>query len=91
MSEADKDETLLEFPCQFPIKVFGKQEGDFEQRVYELIKVHVPELQRAHLSRRDSSGGKYLAVTAHIQAHSQAQLDAIYYDLTDSDAVLMAL
>lgn len=91
MSDVPDSQTLLEFPCQFPIKVFGKQEDNFEQRVYELIKVHVPELQRAHLSRRDSSGGKYLAVTAHIQAHSQAQLDAIYYDLTDSDAVLMAL
>lgn len=91
MSEETQRETLIEFPCRFPIKMFGKQEDDFEERVYQLIRVHVPELQRSDLSRRDSSGGKYVAITAHIEAQSQAQLDAIYNDLTESGAVLMSL
>ncbi|MES1925818.1 DUF493 domain-containing protein [Salinisphaera sp. T31B1] len=84
-------ETLLEFPCEFPIKAFGKKDGDFAKRVFEIIKVHAPELTREDLSARESSGGKYVAVTAQITAHSQSQLDAIYSDLTDSGAVLMSL
>lgn len=87
----DTRETLLEFPCRFPIKAFGKHSGDFEERVYTLVKAHVPELERSDLTARDSRGGKYLAVTAHITARSQAQLDAIYGDLSDASAVLMAL
>ena len=86
-----KQETLLEFPCEFPIKAFGKHAGDFEEHIYTLIKQHVPELERRALTARDSRGGKYLAVTANITARSQAQLDAIYGDLSDDDSVLMAL
>ncbi|MES1929498.1 hypothetical protein SADO_09589 [Salinisphaera dokdonensis CL-ES53] len=88
---SDERETLLEFPCRFPIKAFGKDEDDFQERVYKLIKAHVPELERSDLSMRNSSGGKYAAVTADIMAQSQDQLDAIYNDLTDSGTVLMSL
>ncbi len=84
-------ETLLEFPCDFPIKAFGKADDDFERRVFELIRSHVPELTREDVTARESSGGKYIAITAQIVAQSQAQLDAIYGDLTDSGAVLMSL
>jgi hypothetical protein len=84
-------ETLLEFPCRFPIKAFGKPDDDFEEQVYQLIKAHVPELERGDLSQRASSGGKYVAITAEITAQSQAQLDAIYGDLSDNGTVLMAL
>lgn len=84
-------ETLLEFPCRFPVKVFGAADGDFETVVFELVKPHVPELERGDLSRNRSSGGRYVAVTVEIIARGQDQLDAIYADLTDSADVLMAL
>ena len=83
--------TLLEFPCEFPIKAVGKHADDFEDHIYKLIQAHVPELERSAVTTRDSRGGKYLAVTVHITAHSQAHLDAIYGDLSNDDAVLMAL
>lgn len=84
-------DTLLEFPCRFPIKAIGRQEGDFEQLVYDLVKPHVPELTRDDLSRNRSRSGNYLAVTVHILAQDKAQLDAIYADLTANEAVTMAL
>lgn len=84
-------ETLLEFPCSFPVKVFGEQDTAFEDTVFRLLKPHVPELEQDDLTRRVSSGGRYIAVTAKITAHSQTQLDAIYAELTASDAVLMSL
>lgn len=86
-----KDETLLEFPCEFEIKAFGRHDTAFEQTVYRLIKAHVPELTTDDLSSRESSGGKYVAVTASINAKSKAQLDIIYQALTDSEQVLMSL
>lgn len=91
MSKESQPETLIEFPCEFPIKAFGKQADDFEGQIFALVKAHVPELERSDLTARPSTGGKYVAVTAHITAQSQAQLDAIYHDLTDSASVLMAL
>ncbi|AWN14384.1 YbeD family protein [Salinisphaera sp. LB1] len=85
------DETLLEFPCEFAIKAFGRHGTAFEQTVYTLVKAHAPELTTDDLSSRESSGGRYIAVTASINAKSKAQLDAIYKDLTDHDHVLMSL
>lgn len=90
MADESKD-TLLEFPCQFPVKAFGNKGGDFENIVFDLIKAHVPELKRSDLTRKHSSSGRYISVTAHITVHSKAQLDAIYTDLSDHDAVIMAL
>tara|TARA_B100000678_G_scaffold220802_1_gene188138 strand:+ start:144 stop:413 length:270 start_codon:yes stop_codon:yes gene_type:complete len=88
---SDEPDTLLEFPCDFDIKTFGRQESDFEQTVFRLVKAHVPELEENDLSARESSGGKYLSVTVSIRARSKAQLDSIYKALTDSGAVLMSL
>lgn len=87
----DNNETLLEFPCEFDIKAFGRHGTSFEQTVYTLVKAHVPELTTDDLSSRESRGGRYIAVTASINAKSKAQLDAIYQDLSDSDHVLMSL
>lgn len=90
MTESN-DETLLEFPCEFAIKAFGRHGSEFEQTVYTLVKAHAPELTTDDLTSRESSGGRYVAVTASINAKSKAQLDAIYQDLSDSDQVLMSL
>lgn len=84
-------ETLFEFPCRFPVKAFGEDSADFERTVFELVKTHVPELTEDDLSRNTSRRGRYVAVTVEVIARSRQQLDAIYSDLTASEAVLMAL
>ena len=85
------DATLMEFPCRFSIKAFGKQDAAFEQTVFDLVRVHVPELERDDLQQKASSGGRYVSVTVTIIARSKTQLDAIYQALTDHDAVIMSL
>lgn len=85
------NDTLLEFPCRFSVKAFGEKDSDFEQTVFELIKPHAPDLEAGDLTHKQSSSGRYLSVTAHITARSKAQLDAIYRDLSNHDAVVMAL
>ncbi len=92
MPESKPNESLLQFPCPFPIKTFGAGDvADFEQAVYDLVKPHVPELTPDNISHKLSSGGRYLSVTVDIIARSQVQLDAIYQDLSDSKQVLMSL
>ena len=83
-------ETLLEFPCQFPIKAIG-QGHDLEERVFELVNPHAPDLDRSTLTSRPSGKGNFIAVTVIITATSQAQLDAIYHELTTCEQVIMAL
>lgn len=88
---SDKQESLLEFPCQFPIKAMGPNCDDFEAQVVALVRKHCPDLGEGAVVSRDSRGGKYLAVTVTVCATSREQLDNIYYELTACEQVLMAL
>jgi putative lipoic acid-binding regulatory protein len=85
------DETLLEFPCTFPIKAMGAADTEIEAVVLEILYRHAPDLDAADVSTRLSSGGKWLAVTARVRARSKAQLDAIYQELTAHELVVYAL
>ena len=87
----DSEDTLLEFPCRFPIKAMGKDEDEFVAHVLNLVTPHFPEISEDDIKTRLSNGGKYISVTITVTATSKLQLDAIYYALTDSDRVIMAL
>ena len=90
MSE-NTQETLFKFPCQFPIKAMGKNSGELELIVIDIVGRHAPDTQRHKVVAKPSKDGNYLAVTVTIEASSKQQLDAIYQDLVDHPHVLMAL
>jgi putative lipoic acid-binding regulatory protein len=85
------DETLLKFPCEFPIKAMGRAEADFDSLVVSIVRRHAPDLGEGAVRVRSSRGGQYLAVTVTITATSKRQLDDIYQELSDHQQVLMAL
>jgi len=85
------EESLLTFPCDFPIKVMGRAEPGFDLLVVELVRRHAPDLTEGAVSSRASQGGKWVSVTVMLRAESKAQLDAIYLDLTAHEKVVMAL
>ena len=87
----DGDESLLEFPCEFPIKIMGRAGADLDAIVFALIRPHVPDLSEGAIRSRLSSQGRYQSITVTITAQSRAQLDDIYRALTASEHVLMAL
>jgi len=87
----NNDDTLLEFPCKFPIKAMGLADQELEKIVLKIVQRHAPETKSDALRKRESSNGKYLSVTVTIEASSRAQLDAIYLDLTAHGSILMSL
>ena len=81
----------LQFPCEFPIKAMGKSDCKLDIIVVEIIRKHVPDLAEGAVHTRDSKEGNYISVTVTVNATSRVQLDAIYQDLVDCEAVIMAL
>jgi uncharacterized protein len=81
----------LAFPCDFPIKVMGRKEPGFAQKVMEIVLRHAPDFDPATIGMRPSRQGKYLSVTCVIRATSRAQLDALYQELCDHPSVVMVL
>ena len=85
------EETLLEFPCDFPIKIMGATRDGFAQAVLDVVAKHAPDFDAASMEMRPSRGGKYLSLTCTIRAVSKAQLDALYRELTAHPFVKIVL
>ena len=86
----EPQESYLEFPAEFPLKAIGSG-ADFEAWVVSIVRKHVPELPEHCATTHASAGGKYLGVTVTFTATSQAQLDAIYGELSQDPRVRMLL
>jgi len=85
------DDSLIEYPCDFPLKILGKTQAGFAQAVLEVVTRHAPDFDGTTLQMKSSSGGKYLSVTCVIRATARDQLDALYRDLCDHPQVVMVL
>ncbi|MFQ5635839.1 MAG: YbeD family protein [Gammaproteobacteria bacterium] len=85
------DDTLIEFPCRFPIKAMGRDECEFEAHVLQIISSHVDDITPEDVVVRPSRAGRFLSVTVTIDAKSQAHLDRVYRNLTASDRILYVL
>ena len=86
-----QQETLLEFPCDFPLKIMGKAEDTLAQAVLEIVTKHAPGFDGATMEMRASSGGKYVSLTCTVVATSKPQLDALYMELTSHPLVKVVL
>jgi hypothetical protein len=85
------DETLLEFPCDFPIKIMGAATDEFRSLALGIVTRHFGQPAAGDIEERPSSGGRYLGLTITVRAESKAQLDAVYGELTSCRQVLVAL
>jgi putative lipoic acid-binding regulatory protein len=85
------DETLLEFPCDFPIKIMGRESTDFRKLARALVEKHTGPIAEDAIRNALSRNGSFVSVTITVNAQSQQQLDDIYREITSHEDVLMAL
>lgn len=86
-----ENDTLIEFPCDFPIKVMGLRTDSFAQQVSEVVLRHMPDFNVASIEMRPSSKGNYLSLTCTVHTTSKPQLDDLYRELSSHPAVKMVL
>ena len=84
-------ESLLAFPCYFPIKVMGQTQPGFAQAILGVVLRHAPDFDAATMEMRNSRQGKYLSLTVTVRATSREQLDDLYRELCDHPMVKMVL
>ncbi|MGM3275197.1 YbeD family protein [Ralstonia sp. 24A2] len=85
------EQSLIEYPSDFPIKVMGAMQDDFAETIVKLVQQHDPEFHAGRLEMRPSSGGNYLGLTVIVRATSREQLDALYQALTSHPMVKIVL
>ncbi len=85
------EQSLIEYPCDFPIKVMGPMHDDFAQTIVKVVQQHDPEFHAGRMEMRPSSGGNYLGLTVTVRATSREQLDALYQALTSHPMVKIVM
>ena len=91
MPEITAEESFIEFPCSFPIKVVGTNCPEFHEDICKIAKEHDSSFSEKSIISRQSSAGKYLSLTIKIYATERPTLDAVYKALTDCKHVKWAL
>jgi len=87
----EESKPVLQFPCDFPLKVIGHNTDDFENFVIEIVRRHVQSRDVAVVNTKPSSGGKYLSVSIKFIADSREQMDALYEELSHHERVIWIL
>jgi len=81
----------FEFPCDIPVKVFGRNDPAFRDAVLAIARRHFPELDVDDVTTRPSRQDHYLSMTLTVWAESRGQIDALYAELSRHEVVLMVL
>ena len=85
------EESAIEFPCEFPIKMMGRNTPEFRTTARALVEKHAGTVRDDAVQDTLSRNDRFGSITVTITASSQQQLDAIYQDVSDHEDVLMAL
>ncbi len=91
MREIPPEESLIEYPSKFPIKVMGANVDGFTEAVLHVVRGFDPVYDEGTLESRPSKGGKYLSLTVTITATSREQLDELYRTLSTHPMVKIVL
>jgi putative lipoic acid-binding regulatory protein len=84
-------DTLLQFPCAFPVKVMGRVHPDLLPAVIELCRAVDATFDEASVLQRPSANGTFVGLTLTIQATSREQLDGLYRALSAHPRVAFVL
>lgn len=84
-------DSLIEYPCAFPIKVMGARAEGFEEAIVAVARHFDPQFDASTVERRPSSSGNYLGLTITVTATSREQLDELYRTLSTHPMVKVVL
>lgn len=86
-----KEESPIQFPCDFTIKVMGRSDSNFEKIALAIIKQHFPEFNQSLAQKKLSKDNNFLSLSITVYAKSKPQLDELYRELTSVKEILMVL
>ena len=89
--EVPRQESLIEYPSQFPIKVMGQKADGLVHAISLIAHQFDPAFDASTIELRESKGGKYVGITITVTATSREQLDELYRTLSTHPMVKVVL
>ncbi len=90
-SDRTSADSLIDYPCDFPIKIMGATQDSFAQTMVEVVSLHDPDFHAGKMEMRPSAKGNYLSLTVTVRATSREQLDNLYRALSSHPMVKVVL
>ena len=81
----------LVYPCDFPLKMFGKKNSHFMKKVDSVVERIVPRKDWSSTKTTLSKDGNYISYTIVIVARNREQLDNVCAAVTDCPGVIIAM
>lgn len=85
------DKAELKFPCDFPISIMGLNVPEYREKIFAILKKHVPEVEDKDLQTAYSANKKYCSLKTRFTAQSREQMDELYKELTANELVKWVL
>ena len=91
MKKKQNKKALIQFPCDFEIKVMGRADDDFEQKILTVIRQYCHVAHIKTIKKRHSQKNNYLSLSITVFIETRGQIDEIYNALHNTPDVLMTL
>ena len=88
---SDNTDSVMQFPCHFPIKIIGKNNDTFVTDIINIARGHFAHLKDSDIRIQASQKDNYVAITVTVLALDQASLDTLYGELTKHPDAKMVL
>lgn len=88
---APRQDSLIDYPCRFPIKVMGENVASFAETMAAVALQFDPQFDTASIEVRNSRSSRYLGLTLTITATSREQLDDAYRAFSSHPMVKIVL
>lgn len=85
------EQSLIEYPCRFPIKVMGANVEGYVSALTHVAKSFDPGFDASTIELRPSKAGNYMGVTLSVYVTSREQLDELYRTLSTHPLVKVVL
>ena len=87
----DTDPPKIEFPCEYPIKVLGRNSETFRPTILEIFERLAPGFDADNIVSKSSRGDKFVSLTIVIEATGEPQLKALHEALMATGMVSMVI
>lgn len=84
-------EPLLQYPCDYPIKVIGNNSEPFVDKVTEIIKTHFPALDASRIQHTQSANGKFISISVVLHLNCEEELQQAYQAIKTVPGLKMVL
>ncbi len=84
-------EEIFNFPCDYPIKVMGKNCKQLRVEICNIIERYAGEIHTSKITSKKSAKGNYISYTVRIVATSKTQLNSINKELQEHPLIAYIL